>query len=162
MLLRRTIPFALALGAFACKGTEPFVPVPMAIDVLPGTVSFGAIGGARTLTAVVLDQRGDTIRNPSVTWSVGNGTVANVDATGHVSALAVGTTKVFASAQGSSTPLKDSVTVSVVQVPAQLVKVAGDQQVDTASGTLPTAIVIQVNDSFAHPIAGVEVAFTVT
>src|SRR5512146_16977 len=134
MLLRRTIPFALALGAFACKGTEPFVPVPMAIDVLPGTVSFGAIGGARTLTAVVLDQRGDTIRNPSVTWSVGNGTVANVDATGHVSALAVGTTKVFASAQGSSTPLKDSVTVSVVQV----------------------------NDSFAHPIAGVEVAFTVT
>jgi Big-like domain-containing protein/leishmanolysin len=162
MLLRRTIPFALALAAFACKGTEPFVPVPTVIHVLPGTVSFGAIGGARTLTAVVLDQRGDTIRNPSVAWSTGNGTVANVDATGHVSALGVGTTKVYASAQGASAPLKDSVTVSVVQAPAQVVKVAGDQQVDTASGTLPTAIVVQVNDSFAHPIAGVEVAFTVT
>jgi hypothetical protein len=162
MLMRRTIPFALALGAFACKGTEPFVPVPTAIDVLPGTVSFGAIGGARALTAVVLDQRGDTIRSPSVQWSTGNGTVANVDATGHVSALGVGTTKVYASAQGSSAPLKDSVTVTVAQVAAQLVKVAGDQQVDTASGTLPTAIVVQVNDSFAHPIAGVDVAFTVT
>ncbi|HEY6061030.1 MAG TPA: Ig-like domain-containing protein, partial [Gemmatimonadales bacterium] len=108
------------------------------------------------------DQRGDTIRSPSVEWSTGNGSVASVDATGHVSALGVGTTKVYASAQGSSTPLKDSVTVSVVQVPAQVVKVAGDQQVDTASGTLPTAIVVQVNDSFAHPIAGVAVAFTVT
>jgi Big-like domain-containing protein/leishmanolysin len=162
MLVRRTIPFALALGAFACKGTEPFVPVPMAIDVLPGTVSFGAIGGARALTAVVLDQRGDTIRSPSVAWSVGNGTVASVDQTGRVSAVGLGTTKVFASAQGSSTPIKDSVTVSVVQVPAQLVKVAGDQQVDTASGTLPTAVVVQVNDSFAHAIAGVDVAFTVT
>jgi hypothetical protein len=162
MLLRRTIPFALALGAFACKGTEPFVPVPTAIDVLPGTVSFGAIGGARALTAVVLDQRGDTIRSPSVAWSVGAGSVASVDATGHVSATGLGTTKVFASVQGSSAPIKDSVTVSVAQVPAQLVKVAGDQQLDTVSGTLPTAIVVQVNDSFAHPIAGVEVAFTVT
>jgi hypothetical protein len=162
MLLRRTIPFALALAAFACKGTEPFVPVPTAIDVLPGTVSFGAVGGVRALTAVVLDQRGDTIRSPSVAWSTGNGAVANVDATGHVSALGVGTTRVYASAQGASAPLKDSVTVSVVQVPAQVVKVAGDQQVDTASGTLPTAIVVQVNDSFAHPIAGVDVSFTVT
>lgn len=162
MLLRRTIPLALACGAIACRGTEPFVPVPSAIDVQAGTVSFGAIGGVRALTVVVLDQRGDTIRSPSVEWSTGNGSVASVDATGHVSATGVGTTKVFASAQGSSTPLKDSVTVSVVQVPAQLVKVAGDQQVDTASGTLPTAVVVQVNDSFAHPIPGVEVDFSVT
>jgi Big-like domain-containing protein len=162
MLWRRTIPFALALGAFACKGTEPFVPVPTAIHVLPGTVSFGAVGGVRALSAVVLDQRGDTIRSPSVEWSTGNGTVASVDATGHVSAAGVGTTKVYASAQGSAAPIKDSVTVSVVQVPAQLVKVAGDQQVDTTSGTLPTAVVVQVNDSFAHPIAGIEVDFSVT
>ncbi|HMA45439.1 MAG TPA: leishmanolysin-related zinc metalloendopeptidase [Gemmatimonadales bacterium] len=162
MLLRRTIPFALALGAFACSGTEPFVPVPTAIHVLPGTVSFGAIGGARALTAVVLDQRGDTIRSPSVQWSVGAGSVASVDQTGHVSAVGLGTTKVFASAQGSATPIKDSVTVSVAQIPAQLVKVAGDQQVDTTSGALPTAVVVQVNDSFAHPIEGVAVGFAVT
>lgn len=162
MLWRRTIPCALALGAAACQGTEPFVPVPTAIDVLPGTVSFGAIGSARTLSAVVLDQRGDTIRSPSVVWSTGNGTVASIDATGHVSAVGVGTTKVYASAQGSAAALKDSVAVSVVQVPAQLVKVAGDQQVGTASGTLPTAVIVQVNDSFAHPIAGVEVDFAVT
>src|SRR5512135_2722547 len=150
MLLRRTIPFALALGAFACSGTEPFVPVPT------------AIGGARALTAVVLDQRGDTIRSPSVQWSVGAGSVASVDQTGHVSAVGLGTTKVFASAQGSATPIKDSVTVSVAQIPAQLVKVAGDQQVDTTSGALPTAVVVQVNDSFAHPIEGVAVGFAVT
>jgi hypothetical protein len=111
---------------------------------------------------VVLDQRGDTIHAPGVDWSVGNGTVASVDATGHVSAVGVGTTKVFASAQGSSAPVKDSVAVSVVQVPAQLAKLAGDQQTDTASGTLPTAVVVQVNDSFAHPIAGVQVDFSVT
>lgn len=166
MLLRRTMPFALALGAFACKGTEPFVPVPTAIDVLPASVSFGAIGGTRSLTAVVLDQRGDTIRAPGVDWSVaaGGGLVASVNATGQVSAVGLGTTKVYASAQGgaSSTPLKDSVTIAVAQVPAQLVKVAGDQQVDTTSGTLPTAVVVQVNDSFAHPIAGVDVSFAVT
>lgn len=159
---RRLLSFALVAGAFACRGTEPFVPVPTAIDVLPGSVSFGTLGGMRALRAVVLDQRGDTIPAPSVQWSAGDAAVVSVDATGQVTAQGVGTTRVYASAQGSATPIRDSVAVSVVQVPAQLVKAVGDQQVDTVSATLSSSLVVQINDSLAHPVPGVVVSFAVT
>jgi hypothetical protein len=153
---------AIALGAVACRGTEQFTPVPTTIDVAPGVVSFGALGRIRPLAAVVLDQRGDTIAAPSVQWSVGNGSVASVDAAGHVTAVGVGVSQVYATVQRSSGPIRDSAAVTVTEVPAQLAKVAGDQQLDTADATLPAAVVVQVNDSTAHPIAGVVVSFAVT
>jgi hypothetical protein len=161
MLSRRWVVCALVLGV-ACKGTEPVTLVPTTIDVSPAAVNFGALTRVRTLAAVVRDQRGDTIVAPSVQWGVGNGTVASVDATGRVTALGLGVTQVYATVQRNSGPIRDSATITVTQVPAGLVKVLGDQQFDTASGTLPTSIVVQVNDSTSHGIRGVIVTFAVT
>lgn len=162
MPFRRARLFVLPLGVLACRGTEPFVPMATSIAVTPGALSFGTLGRVRALTAVVLDQRGDTIPGPSVQWSTGNGSVVSVDAVGHVTALGVGTTQVYASAQGSSLQIRDSVAVTVTQVPAALVKVGGDQQLDSASGTLPEAITVLVDDSLAHPVPGIVVSFAVT
>jgi hypothetical protein len=152
---------ALVLGV-ACKGTEPVTLVPTTIDVSPAAVTFGALTRVRTLAAVVRDQRGDTIASPSVQWGVGNGTVASVDASGRVTALGLGVTQVYATVQRNAGPIRDSATITVTQVPAGIVKVVGDQQFDTASGTLPTSIVVQVNDSTSHGISGVIVTFAVT
>ena len=162
MWSRRSLLCALALGGVACHGTEQFTPVPTTIDVAPVAVSFGALGRIRLLTAVVRDQRGDTIAAPSVQWSVGNGSVASVDAAGHVTSVAVGVTQAYATVQRSAGPIQDSTAITVTQVPAQLTKISGDQQLDTAAATLPAAVVVQVNDSTAHPIAGIVVSFFVT
>lgn len=161
MLSRRWALYVLVLGV-ACKGTEPVTLVPTTVDVSPAAVTFGALTRVRTLAAVVRDQRGDTIAAPSVQWGVGNGTVASVDASGRVTALGLGVTQVYATVQRNSGPIRDSATITVTQVPAQVVKVSGDQQLDTTAATLPAAVVVQVNDSTAHPIAGIVVSFVVT
>ena len=162
MLSRRSLLCALAFGSVACRGTEPFTPVPTTIDVVQGAVSFGALGRIQQLSAVVRDQRGDTIASPTIQWSIGNGSVASVDAAGHVTAVGAGVTRAYATVQRSSGLIQDSAAVTVTQVPAQLTKVSGDQQFDTAAATLPSAVVVQVSDSTAHPIAGIVVSFTVT
>ena len=161
MPFRRWVMGALVLGV-ACKGTEPVTLVPTTIDVSPAAVSFGALGRVRTLAALVRDQKGATIAAPSVQWSIRNGSVASVDASGHVTAVGVGVTQAYATVQRSSGPILDSAAITVTQVPAQLTKVSGDQQLDTATATLPLAVVVQVGDSTAHPIAGVVVSFAVT
>ncbi len=158
---RRWVICVLVLGV-ACKGTEPVTLVPTTIDVSPAAVTFGALTSVRTLVAVVRDQHGDTLAVPSVQWSVGNGTVASIDPSGHVTARGLGVTQAYATLPVSSGQIRDSATISVSQVPAQLVKVSGDQQFDTTAGTLPASIVVQVNDSTSHGIRGVIVTFDVT
>jgi len=162
MPLRWSASLALSFGLLACRGGESFTAVPTTIDIAPAAMSFGTLGRVRGLTAVARDQRGDTIPGASVQWSVANGSVASVDGSGNVTALGLGATQVYASAQGSAGPIRDSAAVTVTQAPAQLAKVSGDRQLDTASGTLPVAITVQVNDSLGHPIAGVPVGFAVT
>jgi Big-like domain-containing protein/leishmanolysin len=162
MMRRHFALVTLSLGLLACSSGESFTAVPTTIDVVPSAVSFGTLGRVRTLRAVARDQRGDTIAGPGIQWSVGNGTVASVDGAGNVTALQSGATQVYATAQGSSGPIRDSAVITVTQVPAQLVKASGDQQMDTASGTLPAAVAVRVNDSLGHPVANVPVGFVVT
>ena len=134
---RRTIARVGCLLVLAsCKGTEPFVAVPTAITVTPGTASFTALGATRQFAAIVLDQRGDTIPNATAQWATLNALVATVDSNGLLTVQGVGTTQVQASISLTSTTLTSTASVTVTQVPRRLVKVSGDQQVDTVAGTL--------------------------
>lgn len=152
---------AIVLAAAACPGTEPFVPVPTTIAVSPGAVSLTALGATRQFTATVLDQRGDPI-DTAVQWITLNASIATVDATGLLTAHGVGSTLVRASIALTTGSLSDSADIVVTQVPGRLVKVSGDQQTDTVSGTLQLPVVVRVEDSLAHPIPGIPVAFAVT
>lgn len=158
---RRTVVFVLALAA--CRGTEPFVPVPTAVVVSPDTVVLTAIGATRQFSATVQDQRGDAIPGASVTWSTTPSGVATIDGAGLLTATGVGGAQVQASTAGPSGggPLTDSADVSVTQVPAQLVKLSGDLQTDTVAGTL-SPVVVQLNDALGHGIPGGVVSFAVT
>jgi hypothetical protein len=44
---RRAVWFGAVLALAACKGTEPFVPVPTAVVVSPDTANLTAIGATR-------------------------------------------------------------------------------------------------------------------
>jgi hypothetical protein len=160
---RRAVVFGAVLALVACRGTEPFVPVPTAVVVSPDTVVLTAIGATRQLSAAVLDQRGDAIPGATVTWSTTVSGVATIDGAGLLTATGVGGARVQASAAGPSGggPLTDSADVSVTQVPAQLVKLSGDLQTDTVAGTL-SAVVVQLNDALGHGIPGAIVSFAVT
>jgi hypothetical protein len=152
----------LPLALSACKGSEPFVATPTTISLSLHVVNFGAIGSQQQLAATVLDQRGDPIPSASIVWSSDNAAVADVNGGGLATAVTVGSTKLRGKVTLTNGSIVDSATVSVTQVPAHFFKFAGDNQIDTVSGTLPTAITVQVTDTTAHPISQIVVAFAVT
>ncbi|HET9707227.1 MAG TPA: leishmanolysin-related zinc metalloendopeptidase [Gemmatimonadales bacterium] len=162
MSLRSRLLFVLPVALVACKGSEAFVATPTTISLSLHAMAFGAIGSQQQLAATVLDQRGDPIPSASIVWSSDNPLVADVSAGGLATAFAVGSTKLRGTVTLTQGSIVDSATVSVTQVPAHFLKFAGDNQIDTVSGTLPTAITVQVTDTTAHPISQIIVAFAVT
>jgi len=161
-MLRRIAIVALLLGVPACESTAPFVAVATTLSVNPGTASLTALGATRQFTAVVLDQKGDTMSNAGVQWGTVNSGVATVNSAGLLTAQGVGSTQVQATLTAGSNTLSSSAAVTVSQVPRRLVKVSGDFQTDTTGGTLQAPIVVRVEDSLAQPIPGIPLAFAVT
>jgi len=158
--VNRVAALALLLVCSACQGSD--VTTPSAITLSPAAVSFGALGSTHVIVAAVVDERGDPVRGVAILWSSDDSAVAGVDASGRVRALAVGATKIRATIAQPGAPLVDSVSVSVTQVPAHFLKFAGDLQIDSVSGMLPTPVTIQVTDSNSHPITGIVATFAVT
>ena len=148
----------VTIALAACKGTEPFVPVATSLHVEPSTLSFNSLGATRQLVAVVLDQRADTIKHPSVSWSSDDGGVATVSASGLVTAVGNGSAHAVATSGG----LSAQVTVSVAQAAAQLIKARGDGQTGVVRATLPSALALEVVDAGNRPMTGVTVTFAVT
>jgi len=147
----------VTIALAACKGTEPFVPVPTSLHVDPSTLSFNSIGATRQVVAVVLDQRADTIKNASVSWSSDNGSVATVSASGLVTAVGNGSAHAVATTGG----LSAQVTVSVAQTAAQLIKASGDGQTGLRGYALNIAPAVLVRDAASLPVPNVAVTFAV-
>ena len=100
--------FAAAALAGACvAGTEP--PVPASIAVSPPSATLPWFDETVKLTATVLDTAGRTIPGVTVAWTSEDASVATVDATGLVTAVASGVTFVRAGAGG----VEGSATVTV-------------------------------------------------
>src|SRR5207244_10709005 len=133
----------VTIALAACKGTEPFVPVATTLHVAPSSLSFTSLGATRQVVAVVLDQRADTIKHPSVVWSSDNSGVATVSAFGLVTAVGNGSAHAVATSGG----LSAQVTVSVAQAAAQLIKASGDGQTGVVRATLPSALALEVVDA---------------
>ena len=147
-----------ALATAACKGTEPLLPAPTTITISPAALQFGSVNTARQLTAQVFDQHGDPFPSAQLAWSTGNTAVANVTAAGVVTSAGGGSTQIVATSGHASS----SITVTVTQVPASIVKSAGDGQtgLQTFAVNFPPAVIVR--DSGGTPIPGVQVTFTVT
>ncbi|MFN8583156.1 MAG: Ig-like domain-containing protein [Gemmatimonadaceae bacterium] len=90
---------------------------PVSIDVNPPTLTFDALGGTQSLSAVVRDANGQVIPGASVSWTSLDVAVATVDATGIVTAVANGTTTITVASGGAT----QTAAVTVSQVPASVV-----------------------------------------
>ena len=99
---------AIVLGC-AAGTSEPEPPPAVAIVVDPNQVTLDGVGSSRQLTARVIDGTG-TVLNAPVTWSSSNPQVASVNGSGLVTAVAVGSATVRASAQN----LQASAAITVV------------------------------------------------
>jgi len=98
-------------------GSNPTVSLtmPSLIGGLPVTLAFGSavvsmnrqdttltLGGAVQFAAVAVNSRGGAVPADSIAWASSNPAVASVDATGLVTALAAGTTSIFATYSGAA------------------------------------------------------------
>ena len=90
---------------------EPPDPVVQSVEVTPDEVTFASLGDTATLTARVLDTRGNEMSGETVSWSSRSPDVATVDAQGVVTTVANGRATMTASASGVS----DTATVIVYQ-----------------------------------------------
>ncbi len=154
-LLVTSAAVAILALVTACGSTAP--PTPASIVLSEISVTLSAIGATHTLTATIKDKGGQTISGAAVTWASDNASVATVNASGVITAVANGTAHVTATS-GSATA-QASVTVS--QLAAQLTKVRGDGQSALEGTALTDSVVIKVSDSLGAPVSGVPVSFSV-
>ena len=115
---------AAAAWASGCgDGDSPIAPPPdpprpTTVVVGPATAELAALGATVQLTAEVRDQNGQAMPAPVVAWSSGNASVATVNATGLVTAVANGAGTVTATSGAVSASARISVeqAISVVRV----------------------------------------------
>ena len=85
--------------------------------IAPSTpVSLGGIGAEFTLTARVLDPRGQDVPGQTVEWIIGNTNILSMPAAGRFRSIGAGTTQVTARAVGD-TRVSSAVPVTVTQTP---------------------------------------------
>jgi len=125
------LAFAAACGGSITSG-EPTTPEVAEIVVAPLTASL-TVGGELPLQATVHNASGQLVTGPLIVWTVQDSTIATVSAAGVVTARAVGSTQVAASANGVS----GIASVTVMPVPIASVTVA-PARVDLAPGARST------------------------
>ncbi len=158
-----TLLLAGLVAAYGCNTVKELTnpgppPVPTTVQLSQSSVALTALGAQATLAATVKDQNDKNISPASVTWSSSADSVATVNSSGVVTAVAVGSATVTA-ASGSAT---GTATVTVTQEPADVAVMGGDQQSAKVGETLSEELALQVNDAGGNPVSGADVAFTVS
>ena len=148
---------AMALAKGCGDGGSPTTPRvdpvqqrPAAVTVSPATAELTAVGATVQLSVEVRDQNGNVMTGAAVTWSTSNPTVATVETSGLVTAVAGGTATVTASA-GTAT---GSAAVTVMQTVAS-VEVSPAMAELTAVGAT-VQLTAEAFDANGHPAVGAE------
>jgi len=128
---------------------EPELPRPTTVTISPAAPELTAVGANVQLSARVLDQNGQAVSVTNVAWSSSNTAVANVNATGLVTAAANGTATITATAGRASS----TATVTVAQAVAMVA-------VAPATDTLLTGDTVRLaaaaTDANGHAVAAAE------
>ncbi len=128
----------LSCGDGATEPPAPEPPRPTSVVVSPTAIALAALDETAQLTAQVLDQRGQVIVGVPIIWQSSDPSVATVDATGLVRALANGTATITATAgaisgTAAATVAQQANAVTVAPSDTQLVQ--GDTLRFTAEAT---------------------------
>lgn len=147
---RWAVAWALLPFASACGNGSPPAGLDDSVDIDRSVLALVALDDTAHLSAT-------TSGGGAVQWTSRDGGVAEVTASGVVTATGVGSTWIVAAA-GSA---RDSVAVTVTQVPVALLAASGDGQEGVVGEPLPQPVVVQVTDANGHPVAleGIAVAF---
>lgn len=123
--MRRAMPILVALlipTVTTCGGSDsmtgPQPPAVTSVTVEPGTSTLEALGATTQFSATARDASGKAITGRSFTWTSSNNAVAEVDATGKVTALSNGSATIRAETGGiqGQSMLTVEQTVASVQV----------------------------------------------
>ena len=127
------------------------------IDVEPSSATLTSVGATKQLSATVYDSNGDTISGASVSWTSGDSTVAMVDTTGLVTAVASGSTIITATSGGKSGSA--SITVAL---PASRIEIAPPSATSTTLKAVGATVQLTatVYDANNEEIAGAAVSWT--
>ncbi len=139
-----------ACGDGAVAPPTPDPARPTTITISPASATLQSLGETVRLAATVQDQNGQTMSDAAVAWASGDPSVATVDASGLVTAVANGSTTVTASTGAISA----TVGVTVEQRPASV-------DVGPATSTLASVgdtvrLSAQVLDAKLNPVGAVE------
>lgn len=136
---------------------EP-APVPTTVEVTPDAVELLSSGATAGFNAVVRDQNGKPMPNASVTWTGSDPAVFTVEASGlvaTVTAVANGVATLTATAGQAN----GTASITVVQTPAKLDIVSGNEQEALLGTQLPEPLVVRVAEQTGGVIPGVVVTF---
>ena len=137
----RVLAMVLALGA-CTDSSGPAVVVTVEVVASPGNLV--AFGETRQLSATARDASGNAIAGRAFTWESTAPTVASVDATGLVSAIANGEATISASLHGKSA----QTLITVLQTAGQLAILSGPANGSAVSFLPP--VDVEVRDARGH------------
>jgi hypothetical protein len=151
---------AITLTLSGCGGsssTSPVVRSPsLSITIATNPLMAGMSAQA---SATITDASGNTSPASGVTWSSETSSVADVNASGLVTAAAVGNATISATAGG----VTGQILVFVVPGPAASVVIySGDGQVGNHGTVLSAPLCVLVKDAHGYVMAGVVATYTVT
>src|SRR5689334_4325972 len=154
----------LCLALVACSGhdsTPPSQRRAASITVAVVGDPKVAAGGTIQVTATVLDQNGQALSKPALTFTSSNQSVATISATGLLTSVGpAGTTTVTATV-GDVTSNALPITV-VASSPHRIVALRGQTQSGKNPGALSDSLFVRVTDAYDNPNVGVVVTWTVT
>lgn len=133
-------------------------PVPTTVEITPDVVELLSSGATTGVNAVVRDQNGKAMPNASVTWSGSDAAVFTVEGNGQVAtvtAVANGTGTLTATA-GSA---MGTASVTVIQTPARMDIVSGNDQAALRGTALAEPLVVRVAEQTGGVVPGVTVTF---
>jgi hypothetical protein len=149
------VVFAAAAATLGCGDakTEPERPIPAAVQLDRDKLGFTALGDTARLSARVLDRAGVQISGSPVSWNSSDRSIATVDHTGLVRAVASGSATLSASAASASAEVR----VTVVQRVADLSVTVPRPLLGVGDTTRAAA---RARDANEHDVAGLSLSWS--
>jgi len=140
-------------GNAAGSATVQVAQTAATLALSSSALTFASFGETRSLTGEVRDANGNTIAGAAITWTSSATSVAEVSASGLVTARGNGAAQITA----RSGTLTSTASVQVTQVPASVVIAPASVTFDALGDT--RELTAQVRDANANPISGQTVSW---
>lgn len=141
------------------NGTGTQDPATIELDSSPQMFTEG---DTATITAVLLDEDGQTITNLNLAWSTSDRRIVEIRDDGGAVATLVAKQPGMTTITASYESLSASMEIEVHRRPVDLVYVSGSGQVALAGETLPDDIVLRAEDRRGDGVSGVVIELDVT